>query len=86
MTPLHVAAKMGASEVADLLVRNEADTELRDESHRSALEDWGRDERGERSFGSASARGHLLLFCLWRSLWSPGCFRRGACIFWQGSA
>ncbi|CAE7527612.1 ANKRD31 [Symbiodinium natans] len=38
MTPLHVAAKMGASEVAELLVRNEADTELRDESNRSALE------------------------------------------------
>ncbi|CAE7471210.1 ANKRD31 [Symbiodinium pilosum] len=38
MTPLHVAAKMGASEVAELLVRNEADTELRDENHRTALE------------------------------------------------
>ncbi|CAE7203796.1 ANKRD31 [Symbiodinium sp. CCMP2592] len=38
MTPLHVAAKMGASEVAEVLVRHEADTELRDESQRSALE------------------------------------------------
>jgi len=38
MTPLHVAAKMGASDVADVLVRNDADTELRDDNHRTALE------------------------------------------------
>jgi hypothetical protein len=38
MTPLHVAAKMGASDVAELLVRNEADTELRDDNSRTALE------------------------------------------------
>ena len=30
--------RMGASEVAEVLVRHEADTELRDESQRSALE------------------------------------------------
>eukprot|EP00435_Cladocopium_sp_Y103_P047899 s384_g14.t1 len=38
MTPLHVAAKMGANDVSDLLVRFGADIELRDLKQRTALE------------------------------------------------
>ncbi|CAJ1370176.1 unnamed protein product [Effrenium voratum] len=38
MTALHVAAKMGASDLAELLARYGADMELRDNSRRTALE------------------------------------------------
>lgn len=38
MTPLHVAAKMGANDISELLVRHGFDIELRDVKQRTALE------------------------------------------------